>query len=309
MQRTTQQTLHIGTRNSKLARWQAEHVRALLQRAWPGLQTRLVNIRSLGDRRQGALRVPAGGGIFTAALTEALLADHIDLAVHSLKDLPTAMPAGLTFGAILRRGSAADALVSRGDETLVSLPAKAVIGTGSPRRAAQLRRLRPGLTVRPVRGNVHTRVARVMEADDPCAALLLAEAGLLRLGLAAVISERLSLRDMVPAPGQGALAVQCRDDVTLLELLAPLEHAPTRQAVNAERAFLAALATGCSAPVAAHAQVCAGTLRLHGRILAPDGSRQLDLTLTGVAAEAEHTGQRLAQRALRQGAAELTGAR
>jgi len=307
--KATEQTLQIGTRNSRLARWQAEHVRALLQRAWPGLPTRIVFIRSLGDRQQGALRVPAGGGIFTAALTEALLAGHIDLAVHSLKDLPTATPTGLTFGAILRRGSAADALVSRDGETLAGLPAKAVIGTGSPRRAAQLRRLRPDLTVRPVRGNVHTRVARVMEADDPCAALLLAEAGLLRLGLAAAIRERLSLRDMVPAPGQGALAVQCRDEASLLQLLAPLEHAPTRQAVSAERAFLAALATGCSAPVAAHAQVCGGTLRLHGRVLALDGSRRLDLSLTGAAAAAERTGQRLAQRALRQGAAELTGAR
>ena len=297
--------LRIGTRNSDLARWQAEHARALLQRAWPALPTRLVFIRSQGDRQSGPLQVPVGGGVFTAALSEALQSSDIDLAVHSLKDLPTAMPESLALGAIPLRGSAADVLVSRDGQSLARLPMGAVIGSGSPRRAAQLRLLRPDLEVQSVRGNVHTRVERLLAPDSPCDALVLAEAGLLRLGLGRVISERLSPGDMLPAPGQGALALQCRAEAELLRLLAPLDHAPTRAAVTAERAFLAALEAGCSAPLAAHAQVSGDELRLRARVLAGDGSRQLDLTLTGPVEGAAAIGQQLAERALQQGAAAL----
>lgn len=303
-----QQPLRIGTRSSTLALWQAEHVRALLQRAWPGLPTQLVPIRSQGDRQSGPLQVPAGGGVFTAALTEALRHDQIDLAVHSLKDLPTAAAPGLTLGAIPLRGSAADVLVSRDRLTLAQLPMGAVVGTGSPRRAAQLLRLRPDLELRPVRGNVHTRVERLQAPDSPCDALLLAAAGLLRLGLAHVISEQMSLADMLPAPGQGALALQCRTDAELLRLLAPLDHAPTRAAVTAERAFLAALEAGCSAPLAACAMVRGSQLQLRGRVLAVDGSRQIEIALGGPLTEAESLGRQLAERALQQGAASLMAA-
>ena len=297
--------IRIGTRNSDLARWQAEHARALLQRVWPSLPSRLVFIRSQGDRQSGPLQVPAGGGVFTAALSEALQGGEIDLAVHSLKDLPTAMTQGLALGAIPLRGSAADVLVSRDGQSLARLPMGAVIGTGSPRRAAQLRHRRPDLETQPVRGNVHTRVERLLAPDSPCDALVLAEAGLLRLGLGRVISERLSRTDMLPAPGQGALALQCRAEAELLRLLAPLDHAPTRAAVTAERAFLAALEAGCSAPLAAHAQVSGSELRLRARVLALDGSRQLDLDLTGPVEQAEAIGQQLAERALQEGAAAL----
>ena len=297
--------LRIGTRNSDLARWQAEHARALLGRAWPGLPTRLVFIRSQGDRQSGPLQVPAGGGVFTAALSEALRNGQIDLAVHSLKDLPTAAVPGLTLGAIPQRGSAADVLVSRDGLTLARLPMGASVGTGSPRRAAQLLRLRPDLAPRPVRGNVHTRVERLLAPDSPCDALLLAAAGLLRLGLGHVISEQLSLADMLPAPGQGALALQCRNDAELLRLLAPLDHKPTRAAVTAERAFLAALEAGCSAPLAAWATTVGDRLRLRGRVLAADGSRMIELALEAPRGEDLLLGERMAQRALELGAADL----
>ncbi len=297
--------LRIGTRNSDLARWQAEHARALLGRAWPALSTRLVFIRSRGDRQSGPLQVPAGGGVFTAALSEALQSGDIDLAVHSLKDLPTAMPQSLVLGAIPLRGSAADVLVSRDGQSLARLPMGAVIGSGSPRRAAQLRHRRPDLEIQPVRGNVHTRVERLLAPDSPCDALVLAEAGLLRLGLGRVISERLSPGDMLPAPGQGALALQCRAEAELLRLLAPLNHAPTRAAVTAERAFLATLEAGCSAPLAAHAQVSGSEVRLRARVLAGDGSQKIDLDLSGPVDQAAAIGQQLAERALQQGAAAL----
>ena len=300
-------TLRIGTRGSRLALWQAQHARALLQRAWPGLATELVVIRSQGDRQSGAIKPPPGGGFFTAALTEALREGDVDLAVHSLKDLPTAPQPGLTIGAIPRRGAVADVLVSRDGLPLARLAMGAVIGTGSPRRVAQLRHHRPDLEFVPLRGNVHTRVRRLLEADSPCDALVLAEAGLLRLGLESCISERLSPELMLPPPGQGALALQCRDEDPLLRLLAPLDHAPTRQAVNAERSFLASLASGCSAPVASLATVFDERLQIRGRVLAADGSRMIELTLEDSMDNDQRLGQRLAKLAFGQGAADLVG--
>jgi len=302
---TTMKALRIGTRGSRLALWQAQHARALLQRAWPGLDTDLVIIRSQGDRQPGAIVPPPGGGFFTAALTEALREGHVDLAVHSLKDLPTAPQPGMVIGAIPRRGSVFDLLVSRDGLPLARLAMGAVIGTGSPRRAAQLRHHRPDLELVPVRGNVHTRVQRLLEADSLCDALVLAEAGLLRLGLESCISERLPLDLMLPAPGQGALALQCREEDSLLRLLAPLDHAPTRQAVNAERSFLASLASGCSAPVASLATVVDDRLRLRGRVLATDGSHMIEVALEDSMSNDQPLGKNLAQLAFRQGAASL----
>lgn len=301
----TPAVLRIGTRGSRLALWQAEHVRARLLRVWPDLEVRLDIIRSQGDDQTGAVRPPPGGGLFTSALTEALQSGEIDLAVHSLKDLPTAPTPGLVICAIPRRGHAGDVLVSRDGVPLARLPMGAVIGTGSPRRTAQLRHQRPDLDLRPVRGNVHTRVERLHASDSPCDALVLAGAGLLRLGLESCVSEWLSAEIMLPAPGQGALALQCRDADPLLPLLAPLDHEPTRQAVSAERAFLARLAAGCSAPVAAHAQVVNDQLQLRARVMAADGSRLLDFMLEGSSAAAESLGRRLAGQALEQGAATL----
>ena len=299
------ETLRIGTRGSRLALWQAQHARALLQRAWPGLDTELIVIRSQGDRQPGAIVPPPGGGFFTAALTESLQEGHVDLAVHSLKDLPTAPQPGLVIGAIPRRGAVADVLISRDGLPLARLAMGAVIGTGSPRRVAQLRHHRPDLELVPLRGNVHTRVQRLQQSDSPCDALVLAEAGLLRLGLESCISERLPPDLMLPAPGQGALALQCRDEDSLLRLLAPLDHAPTRQAVNAERSFLASLASGCSAPVASLATVVDDRLQLRGRVLATDGSRMIEVSLEESMSNDQHLGQGLAQLAFRQGAASL----
>lgn len=298
-------SLRIGTRGSRLALWQAQHAHALLQRAWPGLDTNLVVIRSQGDRQPGAIVPPPGGGFFTAALTDALREGEVDLAVHSLKDLPTAPQPGLVVGAIPRRGAVADVLISRDGLPLARLAMGAVIGTGSPRRVAQLRHQRPDLEFVPVRGNVHTRVQRLLEADSPCDALVLAEAGLLRLGLESCISERLPLDLMLPAPGQGALALQCRDEDSLLHLLAPLDHAPTRQAVNAERSFLASLASGCSAPVASLATAVDDRLQLRGRVLALEGSRMIELTLEESTTNDRLLGERMAQLALREGASDL----
>lgn len=305
----TPAALRIGTRGSRLAMWQAEHVRARLLRVWPDLEIHLVAIRSQGDDQTGAIQPPPGGGLFTSALTEAVQSGEIDLAVHSLKDLPTVPTPGLVIGAVPRRGCAGDVLVSREGLSLARLPMGAVIGTGSPRRAAQLRHRRPDLDVRPVRGNVHTRVERLLAPDSGCDALVLAGAGLLRLGLESCISEWLSDEIMLPAPGQGALALQCRDADPLLPLPAPLDHEPTRQAVSAERAFLASLATGCSAPVAAHAQVINDRLKLRARVMAADGSRLLDFLLEGSSAAAESLGQHLAEQALEQGAATLVEGR
>lgn len=302
-------TLRIGTRGSRLALWQAEHARARLLRLWPELEVQLLVIRSQGDDQTGPVQPPPGGGLFTSALTQALQAGEIDLAVHSLKDLPTAPTPGLVISAIPRRGCAGDVLVSRDGAPLARLPMGAVVGTGSPRRVAQLRHRRPDLDLRPVRGNVHTRVERLLAPDSPCDALVLAGAGLLRLGLESRISEWLSDEIMLPAPGQGALALQCRAADPLLPLLAPLDHGPTRQAVSAERAFLASLATGCSAPVAAHARVINDRLQLRARVMAADGSRLLDFTLVDAATKAESLGRRLAQQALEQGAATLVEGR
>lgn len=299
--------LRIGTRGSRLALWQAQHARALLQRAWPALETELVVIRSQGDRQAGAIAPPPGGGFFTAALTDALREGAIDLAVHSLKDLPTARQPGLCIGAIPRRGAAGDALVSRDGAPLRRLAMGAVIGTGSPRRMAQLRYHRPDLEFIAVRGNVHTRVERLLAPESRCDALALAEAGLLRLGLEARVTERLSPEIMLPAPGQGALALQCREEDAVLSLLAPLDHGPSRQAVVAERAFLNALAAGCSAPLAAHAQMVDGRLMLRGRALAADGSRMIEVALEESMSMGQSVGERLAQEALRRGAASLMG--
>ena len=301
-------TLRIGTRGSRLALWQAQHACALLQRVWPGIETELVIIRSQGDRQSGAIQPPTGGGFFTAALSLAVAQGEVDVAVHSLKDLPTAAQPGLVIGAIPRRGAAGDVLVSRDALPLARLPMGAVIGTGSPRRVAQLRHHRPDLELVPVRGNVHTRVERLLERGSPCDALLLAEAGMLRLGLESRISERLPPDLMLPPPGQGALALQCREEEMLLRLLAPLDHAPTRQAVNAERGFLAGLASGCSAPVAAWATTVGDRLRLRGRVLAADGSRMIELALEAPRGDDLLLGEHMAQRAFEQGAAELVEA-
>jgi hydroxymethylbilane synthase len=307
--------LRLGTRGSALARWQTDHVAGLLAEAWPGLACEVVVFRTQGDRVLNTpLPLIGGKGIFTAELEAALQGGQIDLAVHSLKDLPTGTPAlhgsgagarHLALGAVPRRADAADVLVSRAGFRLDSLPHGATVGTGSLRRSAQLLHHRPDLRILDVRGNVDTRVRKALDPDGPYDAMILAHAGLERLGFADVISEVLPLEIMLPAPAQGALGIQCRDDATFLSLLASLNHDATRQAVEAERAFLVGLGGGCTVPIAAYAAIEAGCLRLWGRVTSADGLKQLDITASGQADDAVRLGAELAERALVQGAVEI----
>ncbi len=247
-------TLILGTRRSQLARWQTDHVAELLCAAWPGLTCRIEPFVTRGDQSLDKPLPEIGGkGLFTAELEAALRAGTIDLAIHSLKDLPVQEVPGLTIGAIVGRADVRDVLVARNGWTLETLPPGAVVGTSSVRRQAQLQAYRPDLTFRSIRGNVETRIRKVLSGEYD--ATVLAAAGVQRLGLDEAVSQWLPLDVMLPAPGQGALAVQCRaNDTRTLELLAAIDNQEVRKAVTAERAFLQALGGGCSAPVAAWAR-------------------------------------------------------
>lgn len=304
----TFRTVVIGTRGSALARWQTAYIESRLRQAWPGLDVQVRLITTQGDRIVDTpLPLIGGKGVFTAELEAALHSGEIDFAVHSLKDLPTEMPDGLTIGAVPERAPVADALISRRGDSFANLPAQAVIGTSSRRRAAQLRHRRPDLRLADIRGNVDTRLRKGLDPGGEYDAIILAQAGLDRLGLTEHITESLPLDLMLPAPGQGALAVQCRHDAASCDLLAPLNHLPTRLAVTAERAFLAALGGGCSLPIAAYADLQQDTLVLRGRVTSPDGTMQIDVELQGKADHdaAQHLGADLASLALSRGAAAL----
>ncbi len=298
--------LRLGTRGSALARWQTDHVAALLQRAWPGLEVEITVLHTQGDRiLDKPLPLIGGKGLFTAELEEALRSGAIDLAVHSLKDLPTDLEPGLAIGAIPQRAAVEDVLVSRSGLRLHELPAGATLGTSSRRRAAQVRHHFPHLNMADIRGNVDTRVRKALDPHGIYDAIILARAGIERLDHADAISEVLSLETMLPAPGQGALAVQCRDDELLRRVLGPLDHAATRAAVEAERAFLRALGGGCAVPIAALATVDGGQLSVRGRVTALDGSHQIEVELQGDAASARELGERLAAQAIADGATVL----
>lgn len=247
-------TLRIGTRGSALALWQSRHVAGLLSRNLPGLDVELVEITSLGDRVTDVpLSHVEGTGFFTASIEQALINGDVDIAVHSFKDLPVESTPGLVVAAVPERGPIADVLCARNGQTLASLRTGARVGTCSARRTAQMRIQRDDLEIVSLRGNVPTRVARIENDLD---AIVLAKAGLVRLGLDHAISEEFDLDRMLPAPAQGALAIQCRaEDRDLILRLSVLDHAPTRQAVDAERAMLHALGGGCSVPVGGIATV------------------------------------------------------
>ncbi len=269
----------LGTRGSALALWQAEWVRAALARH--RIAAELVVIATRGDAEvDRPLHQLEGKGFFTHEIEEALLDGRIDVAVHSLKDLPTELADGLALGVVPERGNAAEALVTRdnGITSVAGLAAGAKVGTSSLRRVAQIRHLRPDLAVVPLRGNVPTRVQKVKEGRDGLDAALLAAAGLERLELADRIAARLDPLEVMPAPGQGALGLEVRaDDRTVRATLAPLEHAPSARAVAAERGLLAALGGGCQAPVAAYVgpRAPGPGSRLYGRVTALDGAVQL----------------------------------
>ena len=313
----TASIVHIGTRGSALARWQTDHVRERLQAIWKTLQIETQIITTTGDKTLDTpLPLIGGKGVFTAELESALHSGAIDMAVHSLKDLPTESPAGLTLGAIIERANPADVMVSRSGYTLDTLPEGAAVGTSSRRRGAQILHHRPDLRLIDIRGNVDTRIRKALDPDGPYDAIVLARAGLERLEHTADISETLSLDVMLPAPGQGALAVQCRDDEQSRALLAPLNHRPSQLSTSAERAFLEGLGGGCSLPIAAFGFIDADMtmLHLHGRVLAADGSACVNVSAIAPLAEngelsllevVRITGIGLAQAALVQGASNL----
>ena len=303
--------LRLGTRTSRLARWQAEHVAAALRRAWPGLEVELVPFVTKGDRTLDKPLPEIGGkGLFTAELEASLLDGRIDLAVHSLKDLPTDDPDGLTVGATTEREDPRDAWISPGGLALDDLPGGAVVGTSSLRRGAQLLRQRPDLVIRSIRGNVETRIRKVHEEDYDAGVLALA--GLARLEIERQAHSVLDLDTMLPAPGQAALGVQVRaDGGEAARLVAALDHPETRAAVTAERAFLAGLGGGCSAPIAALAEVGGDRLTIRGRVVSTDGARTVEVEADGpfdpdgALASGHALGQSAAETALADGARAL----
>ena len=300
-------TLRLGTRGSELARTQSQTIADAITAA-TGTPVELVHIVTEGDRSAEAIAQLGGTGVFVAAIRRALLEGSVDLAVHSYKDLPTAAEPGLIIAAVPGRADPRDALVARDGLTLGELPAGSKIGTGAPRRVAQLRALGLGLDVVPIRGNVDTRLARVAPGDLD--AVVLARAGLARLGRLDAITETLDPLQVLPAPAQGALAVECRtSDARTRELLGRLEEPTVRACVIAERSTLAALEAGCSAPVAAYAEVADGEngpeLFLRASVTAIDGSDAVRGSATGPLLEAAALGRALATELLDRGAAEL----
>ena len=301
--------IRFGTRGSALALWQTNYVMAALTAANPAVTAAYEIYSTKGDR---VIDVPlpqvGGKGLFTAELEAALHAGDIDCAVHSLKDLPTEQPAGLALGAIMPRADARDVLISRSGKTLLELPQGAVIGTSSHRRGAQLKAIRPDIQLADIRGNVDTRIKKAMDPTGPYDAIMLASAGLDRLGFTDVITERLPVDAMLPAPGQGAVAVQMRSEWDGIAHFNALHCINTAFCVTAERAFLAGLGGGCSVPVAAYATVTDGIVEVTGRVCALDASKMITVTTQGSCDSldaAAALGAALAEMAIEQGAATL----
>jgi len=293
--------VRIGSRGSALALWQAEHVRQRL--AALGHEASIRVITTTGDRVQDRRLEEVGGkGAFLKEIEEAMLAGEVDLAVHSLKDVPTALPAGLRLCGVLERADPRDAVLSSAGLALKRLPAGARVGTTSLRRRAQVAALRPDLVLQDLRGNVDTRIRKLREGA--CEAVLLAVAGLERLGRRGEATEVLEAEAFLPAPGQGAIALECRDgDGPVAAAVAPLDHAPTARAVTAERALLAGLQGGCNVPLGAYAVEEDGTLRLTAFVARPDGSGLLRAQVRD--ADPRRAGAALAEQLLARGAREL----
>ena len=277
----TIRTIRLGTRRSALARWQTDHVGSLLSTAWPNLVAQTVVISTRGDQvLDTPLPMLGGKGAFTAELERALRVSDIDFAVHSLKDLPTAAPDGLVVGAVPRRADPRDVLVTRAGHTLATLPEGATIGTSSRRRAAQILHARPDLKIKDIRGNVETRIGKVKDPNGPYDATILARAGVDRLERLDDADEVLPFDVMLPAPGQGALGIQCRDESSSLALLERINDSTTRLAVTAERGFLAALGGGCSLPIGALGTIEGDDLYVQGRVVSLDGVRKIEVEAT-----------------------------
>ncbi|MGE5258928.1 MAG: hydroxymethylbilane synthase [Hyphomicrobiales bacterium] len=295
----------IGTRGSKLALWQAGWLRSALAEHFPGISVELSVIKTQGDKILDVPLAKVGGkGLFVKEIEEALREGRVDVAVHSMKDMPAEIPVGLAIGAVPEREIPTDVLISRNGFSLMEIPAGGVIGTSSLRRASQLRQLRPDLEVSPLRGNVETRIRKL--DTDQLAAVVLAAAGVKRLGLEYRITEHLAADRMLPAVGQGALCLEIREqDPRIGPMISALDHPATRTAVNGERAFLRRLEGGCQVPIAGYGRVDGSHFILTGLVAAVDGSRVIRHSLSGPAAAAERIGVELAEIVLDQGAGQI----
>jgi hydroxymethylbilane synthase len=291
--------LRVATRGSALALRQTEIVVDALRARWPGLRVDVVTVRTTGDRDQAAPLATLGDGVFVRGVEAELLAGRADAAVHSAKDIPSAEPPGLVLAAFPPRADPRDVLVSRSGAGFAELPPGARLGTASPRRHAIARVLRPDLEVALIRGNVDTRLRKLEEGEYD--AIVLAAAGLDRMGLAGRVTEYLDPLVWVPAAGQGVLAVQCRTDDPARPLLTVLDDPATRAAITAERAVLRRLGSGCRTPVGAHARPMDGRLALHGLLVAPEGSRRVTAERLGDMAEAEAMGAEVADELMAKG--------
>jgi hydroxymethylbilane synthase len=304
--------LRIATRKSQLALWQAEHVSALLRAAHPGLEIELVPLLTQGDRIQDRTLAAIGGkGLFIKELEVALEDLRADIAVHSMKDVPADLPHGLIIGAVLKRADPRDALVTASGITrLEDLPHQAVVGTSSLRRQAQIRALRPDLNIESLRGNVDTRLRKLDAGQETGGkrmdAIVLACAGLIRLGLESRITARLDPQICLPAVTQGVIGIECRQsDSSTVEFLRALEDPATRKVMDAERAYASRLGGSCQSPIAAYAELEADRITMQGLVAEPDGSRLLKDTVSGRADNPAALGCQLAERILAAGAGPL----
>ncbi len=298
-------TLKIATRKSQLALWQANWVKGELEKRNPGLRVELVRIVTKGDKILDVPLAKVGGkGLFVKEIEDALLDGRADLAVHSMKDVPTELPPGLHLGAVCEREDPRDAWFSRDGVSLRDLPAGARVGTSSLRRQTQLRAVRPDLSYENLRGNVDTRLRKLEEGQYD--AIVLAAAGVKRLGFADRVTEYLATEVTLPAIGQGAVGIECRvDDGDTNALIAPLKHPATWTAVLAERAFLATLQGGCQVPIAAYAELEGGEVGLRGLVGSLDGQTMVRGSRRGAAVDAESLGIDLAEELLDRGAREI----
>lgn len=298
----TKRTVRIATRKSALAMWQAEYVKTKLTQSHPGLEVTLVPMSTKGDRILDTPLAKVGGkGLFIKELEVAMSEGEADIAVHSMKDVPVEFPAGFGLHAICQRENPYDAFVSNRFESLADLPAGSVVGTSSLRRQCQIRHRRPDLHIRDLRGNVNTRLAKL--DDGQYDAIILASAGLIRLEMPSRIRDQIDAKTCLPAVGQGAVGIECRnDDAELIALLAPLNHANTAVRVTAERAMNKGLQGGCQVPIGGFAELKGDTLSLRGLVGTPDGSLILRAEASGSIEQAESIGMQVANDLLAQGA-------
>jgi len=298
----TEKTIRIATRQSPLALWQAEHVAALLEQTFPGVKTKLIKMITRGDKILDAPLAKIGGkGLFVKELEQGMLEGAADIAVHSMKDVPVEFPVGLHLAAILTREDPTDALVSNHYSTLADLPANAKIGTSSLRRQCQLKERFPDAQVLPLRGNVNTRLAKLDAGDYD--AIILASAGLIRLGMRDRITQSLDPCDSLPAIGQGAIGIECRvDDVKMNDMLQRLHDPDTGLCVSAERSMNARLQGGCQVPIGGFAQCINGQLFMRGLVGDPDGSVLYRAECWAELDQAESMGRKIAEDLLAQGA-------